>query len=220
MTAPCLTGIGVCALRVTTLDDNGTPLVGSTSSVVRNLIQIQKSTTVSAGTSFEQRDGCGNICASKKTQDKITGVSLEIQLCQTDAALEAILTEGTLITGNLFTTAGPIGLDLPPSTAPNSNGVCVEAWQPVYDGAEQAVSALGDLVYKHWVWPKVTFVPGQATLIEGVTVTPFTGTGVENSQIFDGPFDDFPTTPQGAEYWFYDDAIPDVTCDYETVIAS
>lgn len=220
MAAPCLTAIGVCALRITALDDNGTPLVGASSAVVRSLVQIQKSTTVSAGTTFEQRDGCGNICATKTTQDKITGVGLELQLCQTDAALEALLTDGTLITGNVFTGGGPIGVDSPSSTAGTSNGVCVEAWQPVYDGADQAASALSNLVYKHWVWPKVTWVPGQETLAEGITITPFTGKASENSQIFDGPFNDFPVIPQGAEMWFYDENIPDIDCGYATVIAS
>jgi hypothetical protein len=220
MTAPCLTPVDVCALRVTSLDDNGTPLVGASSAVVRNLVQIQKSTVISTGQSFEQRDGCGNICASRTGQDKITGVTLELQLCQYDFALAAILTEGTLVTGDVFTSNGPIGLDLPSSTAPNSNGVVVEAWSPAMDGSEQAVSQLGDPVYFHYVWPKVTWVPGQTTLAEGVILTTFTGKGSENSQVFDGPFDDFPTQPQGAEYVFFDTSIPDITCGYETVIAS
>lgn len=222
MTAPCLTAIGVCALRITALDDNGTPLVGASSAVVRSLIQIQKSTTVSTGTTFEQRDGCGNICATKTGQDKITGVGLELQLCKTDAAIEALLTDGTLITGDVFTSNGPIGVQLPSSDAAASNGVCVEAWQPMYDGAEVSVSALGNPVYKHWVWPKVTWVPGQETLADGITVTPFTGKGVENSQIFDGPFNDFPSgvDGSGAEAWFYDEVIPDIDCGYQTVVAS
>jgi len=220
MAAPCLTPVDVCALRITALDDNGTPLVGASSAVVRNLVQIQKSTTISTGQAFEQRDGCGNICASRIGQDKITGVSLELQLCQYDFALAALLLGTTPVTGDVFTVGGPIGVDLPSSTAPNSNGVVVEAWSPAMDGSEQAVSALSNLVYFHYVWPKVTWVPGQTTLAEGVILTTFTGKGVENSQVFDGPFDDFPTQPQGAEYVFYDEDIPEINCAYATVVAS
>ena len=220
MTAPCLTPVDVCALRITALDDNGTPLVGASSAVVRSLVQIQKSTTISTGTSFEQRDGCGNICASKTGVDAITGVGLELQLCQYDFALAALLLGTDPILGNVFTASGPIGVDLPSSTAGAGNGVCVEAWSKAMDGSEQAVSQASNLVWVHYVWPKVTWVPGQTTLAEGVILTSFTGKGVENSQIFDGPFDDFPTQPQGAEYVFYDEDIPDVTCAYATVVAS
>lgn len=220
MTAPCLTPVDVCALRITALDDNGTPLVGASSAVVRTLVQIQKSTTISTGQSFEQRDGCGNICASKTAEDKITGVGLQLQLCQYDFALAALLLGVDPILGNIFTPSAPIGVDLPSSTAPASNGVCVEAWSPALDGSEQASSASLNPVYFHYVWPKVTWVPGQTTLAAGVILTSFDGKGSENSNIFDGPFNDFPTQPFGAEMVFYDDAIPDVDCAYSTVVAS
>jgi hypothetical protein len=220
MAAPCLTPVDVCALRITALDDNGTPLVGASSAVVRSLVQIQRSTTVSTGSSFEQRNGCGDICASKIGVDSITGVALELQLCQYDFALAALLLGVDPILGNVFSASQPIGIDLPSSTAATPNGVCVEAWSKAMDGSEQAASALSNLVWIHWVWPKVTWVPGNTTIAEGVILTTFTGKGVENSQIFDGPFDDFPAQPQGAEMQFYDENIPDVTCAYATVVAS
>lgn len=217
----CYGSIQACRLRVGVLDDGGAPDAGADNLYVTDaLIQVQTSYNIEAGQEFTQKNGCGVICQTFKEDDKLKSVGLELQLCQFDYELLAMMLGATLITGNIVSPAAPIGYDLPPSTAGAQNGVSMEVWTKAWDGGSQPVSALGDPLYHHFVWPKTTWVPGQRTLQSGILVVPVTGTGFENPQIGNGPANDFPTTPQGAEMAFLDDTIPDAACGASALAAS
>jgi hypothetical protein len=225
MPAPnCYGSIQACRLRVGALDAGGAPDPGLTNLVVTDaLIQVQSSYNIETGQEFTQKNGCGEICQTFKEADKIKSVGLELQLCQLDYELIALMLDANTISATGLLSAGSdvIGYDLPPSTAGNSNGVSVEAWTKAWDGGSQPVSFGGDPLWHHFVWPKVTWVPGQRTLQSGILVIPLTGTGTENPQIGDGPNDDFPVSgPQGAEQVFLDDTIPDAVCGAQELVAS
>lgn len=218
----CFGSIQACRLRVGRLDAGGAPSPGANNLYVTDaLIQIQTTYEIETGEEFTQKNGCGAICQTFKEDDKIKRVTLELQLCQFDYELLEMLLGATLITSDLVTPGGAIGIDLPPSTAGAQNGVSMEAWTKAWDGGEQPVSALGDPLYHHFVWPKTTWVPGQRTLESGILVVPVSGIGTENSTIGDGPANDFPIWgPEGAELVFLDDTIPDAVCGYQTLAAS
>lgn len=218
----CYGSIQACRLRVGMLDDGGAPDPGTTNLYVTDaLISVQTSYEIETGEEFTQKNGCGVICQTFKEDDKLKRVTLELQLCQFDYELLAMLVGGSLITGTIVDPGGaPIGLDLPPSTAGAQNGVSMEVWTKAWDGGSQPVSSGGDPLYHHFVWPKTTWVPGQRTLESGILVVPVSGTGVENPQALDGPANDWPVTPQGAEMVFLDDQIPEAACGASELVAS
>jgi len=224
MPAPsCYGSIQACRLRVASLDDGGAPDSDTPGSVIvtDSLIQVQTSYEIETGQEFTQKNGCGDICQTFKEDDKLKRVTLELQLCQLDYELIALLLNATLITGDIVEADAPIGYDLPPSTASAGNGVSMEVWTKAWDGGSQAVSGTGDPLYHHFVWPKTTWVPGQRTLQSGILVIPVSGTGVENPQIGDGVANDFPiSNPQGAEMAFLDDNLPSADCGATDIVAS
>lgn len=221
-TPHCFGSVQACAMRVGKLDAAGAPDPGASNLYVTDaLIQVQSNYEIEAGQEFVQKNGCGAICQTFKEDDKLKRVTLDLQLCQFDYELLALMLDATLITGNLVSPGGAIGIDLPSPTSAASNGVSLEIWTKAFDGDEQAVSAASDPLYHHFVWPKTTWVPGQRTIEAGIMVIPLSGIGTANSTIGDGPANDFPIWgPQGPELVFLDDSIPEAECGYQALVAS
>jgi len=218
----CFGSVQACAMRVGKLDDAGAPDPGADNLYVTDsLITVQTSYEIETGAEFIQKNGCGAICQNFKEQDKLKRVTLALQLCQFDYELLALMLDATPIIGDVVTANGTIGIVLPSSTAPASNGVSLEIWSKAWDGGSQAVSSGGDPLYHHFAWPKTTWVPGQRTIEAGIMVIPVDGIGTENPTIGDGPVDDFPIWgPEGPELVWLDDSIPDAVCGYQALVAS
>lgn len=220
----CFGSVQACAMRVGMLDDAGAPDPGANNLYVTDsLIQVQTSYEIETGEEFIQKNGCGAICQNFKEPDILKRVTLELQLCQYDYELLSMMIGGTLIEGDVVTGGAnaPIGLVLPSSSAPASNGVSLEIWSKAWDGGSQAVSNGGDALYHHFAWPKTTWVPGQRTIAQGILVIPVSGIGTENPTIGDGPVDDWPIWgPEGPELSFLDTEIPTAQCGSQELVAS
>ena len=80
----CYQSIDLCAVRAAQLASDGSKQGAVTNGGAYNLrpISLSRSPTVSTGETFEQRDGCGNICFSREDADVTTGEDLTLDLCQ------------------------------------------------------------------------------------------------------------------------------------------
>lgn len=209
--------VQACRLRVSRLAAGGAPEVGADNAVVTDaLIQIVASPTVSTGDAFEQKNGCGSICVTVTNRDSLTGVDLTMELCELDGELLELMTGASLITVGGVT----IGVNDPDENT-DPDRVVVEAWTKAWDGTEQATDDAADAMYWHWVWKSTTWVMGQHTLENGILRIPLTGKGIKNSNIGNGPFNDWPAdlSGGGAEAKFLDTEIPAAVTGYLAVPA-
>lgn len=216
--AGCYTPILACRLRVALLDDAGAPDAGATSMVVTDsLVRIGYSLVISEGTAFEKKNGCGNVCVQYQGNDKVKAVNLTMEVCTLDYELVELMTQATLVSEGGFSR----GTAIPDVNTELTRRVSVEAWSPLWDGDEQATRG-ASLLHLRYIFPSTTWVEGDRTAEEGITVLQFTGRGRGNANFGDGPGNDLPwgvyTSPKG-EYED-DGALPDANCGYTTLVAS
>lgn len=221
MTAPilddqlCVSQVMATRLRVSRLHDDGTLDPGADNLYVTEaLISISSAPDVLAGTVIQQKNGSGNICMHRRSDDQTLAYNLSMSLCQLDAELIEMLTGATLVTSGGVT----VGLQRPKigSVKP---AVCVEAWAEARDTHEQVVTANG-LLWVHWIWPHVKWTAGQHTMEEGALVVPLTGYAEENDSMGTGPAADWPDLFTAAEGYFLDEDIPDGVCGYQELVVA
>lgn len=211
----CLSQVMACRLRVARLHADGTLDPGDENLYITDaLISIGSSPDVETGTVLTQRNGSGNVCVRRRADNQTLGYNLSAVLCNLDAELLEMLTGATLITSGGVT----VGLQRPKLGDPQPI-VCIEAWAEARTSSDQA-SEDGELLWWHWVWPKVKWSAGDHSLEEAVLTVPLTGYAEENDQMGTGPAADWPALITAAEAWFLDDAIPDSVCGYQALVVN
>lgn len=202
----CYTSVDVCAVRAATLDSDGSKLGATTNGGAYNMrpIQVTQSFTFSTGETFEQRDGCGNICFTRSDVDVLTGADLELQLCQLDLELISTLTGGQVL---LDSGGSVIGVEAPMASA-TPPVVEFDFWTKAFDGNSPVAAPH---TYWHWVFPFTQWTVGQWTNQRGSLVVNLTATASENANLGSGAFNDLPGAGiQGTFGVFLADDIPDV----------
>lgn len=183
----CYQSLDFCAVRSAELASDGSKQGAVTNGGAYNLrpISLSRSPNVSTGETFEQRDGCGNICVSITDADVTTGEDLTLTLCQLDLELISNLTGGEVL---LDGSAEVIGVEAPDpaATAPL---IAFEGWTKAYDGSSQ-VAAPRD--YWHWVWPGTRWNIGDWTIERGILQVGLTAKASANANAGSGPFNDWP----------------------------
>lgn len=215
----CFTPLLACRLRIALLDDTGAPDPGADALWVTDaLIRVQYQLVVSEGTTIEVKNGCGNFCARRRSEDTITGVNVTLELCQLDIEGIGLATGGSVVTEG---GRGNVGLAIPAVDSQLTRRVSVEVWSLAWDGDEQATEG-GDALHWRTIFPSVSFREGDRTYEEGATTIPLVGEGRGNSNFGNGPGNDLPwgayTSPKG-EYLDAGD-LPAATCGTTTLVAS
>ena len=198
----CYQSLQFCAVRASSLDADGSPLVDGVGMVGTNEsafnmrpVTLGISPTITTGDRFEFKAGCGDQCAIFEDCDKMTGIGLTLTLCHFDVELLEILTGGTL---HLAGGGESIGWSPPFSTDSCLDGAEFDAWSKAWDSTEQvAVLAPPAVDYWHWVFPRTTWVLADQTLENGFLTLTLTGKVAENSNLGDGAFNDLPATYTG-----------------------
>jgi hypothetical protein len=211
--------VDICAIRFSRLEANGVPDPGANNLVVStDLTQIAYTFEVEAGTRTTQRTGCGNICFTRETPDKVLGSNLTVDLCFTDAELMELATGATLLTQS----GESIGWGLPSADAAPTNGVGVETWSLAWNNDQQMIHPVtGAAAYLRRVWPRVKFaLTGNPTQAEGLMIQQILGKGSSNDNFFNGPSNDIPLGYEGAYLEFLSAAPPAATEGYATLAAS
>lgn len=183
----CYQSLDICAIRASRLMSDGSKDSGVANGSAYNLtpISLARSPIVSAGTTFEQRDGCGNICVSLTDPDVTTGEDLTITLCQLDLELISLLTGGEVL---LDGSGEVIGFEAPdPAATPPV--IEFNAWSKSYAGSSPVASPRN---YFHWVWPYTQWNIGDWTIERGILSVTLTGRASANANLGSGSFNDLP----------------------------
>jgi hypothetical protein len=180
---------------------------------------------VQTGNVVTQNNGGGRICATAQEQSQLQSATLALELCQLDAELMSIMTGGSMIECG----GDPIGY-LPKRIGDTQETpVCLEIWSRAWDGGGQATlnanqGTANAPAFYHWVFPSVTWTPGNVTMDVNVHVIPVDGTALENTCLdANGPYDDWPQCVIDAGGvasvygWWLDGAPPDAACGSITV---
>ena len=176
------------------------------------VVDLAVTRTVDAGTTDVARDGDGNICQTRTTDDAITGIELSMNLLLLDFEMIEILT-GAL----LLATAGPnnYGFEEPnPTDTPPR--VEFHWWARAWDGAGQAAAPYS---YVHFVAFNTAWRLGDETFGEGATQIPLIGKGQANNSISIGSFNDIPPDAQGDGFtarWLDTDLPDPLAAPYST----
>jgi len=204
----CYTSADLCAVRISVLNEDGSPIFSNVDGSAYDLspISLQINPTSSTGDTFEQRNGCGDICFTRTNPDSNTGADLVLQLCEIDYEFIALALGTSIIVDG---SAENIGVAYGTST-----GAPVEfhAWAKTYADSSAVASPR---TYVHHVFPNVTWTVGSQTLQQNARIVTLNGTATTSSTIGDGGFGDIPETiqPGIAYYWaeFVADDIPVAT---------
>lgn len=219
----CFGSIQCCFLRWAAVTSAGAPSAGAQNGYVTDaIIQLGVGIELKEGVDAEQTNGCGALCQTFRTPDRIKRTTLSTELCQLDSALIQLMVGGSVITsgGNVM------GYELPTvDDDPNDGGV-LEVWSTAWDSDSQAVLS-GQAQRFHFVFPWSKFSPGQFTLeSENFLAFPMEGFSDPNPQVtVNGPYNDWPAyvstfggiTASGG--WFLDSTVPTPACAYATVPA-
>ena len=195
----CYQSLDLCAIRASLLEADGTRTGALANGSAYNVrpISLTSSANITTGDTIEQRDGCGNICATITDPDVLTGYSLVLTLCQFDYELLSILTGGELL---LEPDGDVIGFEAPLSSA-TSIPVEFNAWSKNYSGSSQVGTPYA---WKHHVWPFVKWTLGDINLQRGVLNVVVNGTASENANLGGGSFNDLPGAGIQAAYGVFD----------------
>lgn len=196
----CIGELQACVVRAAALDADCTPTGGTNGGLVTaGLVTLTADPDIEEGTLYEQKNACGDILFTYQKDDVVKKYNLSGEFGFADFEMMALLFGGTTILGKV---GGPfagkvIGFADRLYTAARRNGVYLEVitttvGQGVGDcsmGATAIPAAIGH------IFGKVKLVPGAQNFADDVKRVAFTGKGVNNPNLFDGPWNDYPGTP-------------------------
>lgn len=204
MTMPgCFSAFGVCAIRASELDADGSNICPNVDGSAFDLSAVTFTSTaeVTSGETFEQRDGCGNVCVVVRTPDTTTGYSGSIEFCNQDFEMFIVLGNGTI--DPIIRTGETIGINYIGGTpAP----VEFSLWQQVYQSPSTRVS--GENAHLRHVFPYTQWALSDVGLEAGVNTTTMNFTSQAGaSSIGTGSWDDFAAALDGSLYarWLEED---------------
>jgi len=215
MAVNCGPSFGICALRVTLLDENGNVDAGSNSYVTDKQVSLAFSPNIDTGNTFSLRNGCGCSLSRFKSEDVFNWWEFTF----TDGALEPQLT--TLMVGGTTITDGAdvVGQHFPEALDCDEarRQVGLEFWTKHIVGS----NVDGTYPYIHWVFPASVWQYSDNTAEEDFMNPVLTGFSRSNALWGGGAYGDGP--PDGSDvgsegaYWKTADTPPTAACAVASV---
>lgn len=216
----CYTRTGLCAVRFSRLNADGTPAGGNTAGAVARVAgmsSIKWTGQYISTPDIAELDGCGALAVVKPPEQLLKRFDVEVDLLVESFELHEIATGAQLLVqsaavvgyADLIDVACGGGATLKP-------GVCVEAWSINWDCGEQNPT----YPYLRDVFTKVKFAPSDGQSQLGANHLILKGPTFVNNQIGNGPFNDFPSAftalTQTGKGVFRDTALPaaEAACGY------
>jgi hypothetical protein len=210
---PCLPQVQACIIRVAKLNDDGTPVVGTTSGYISDaLISVAFAPEYQDGAEITQDNACGDRVIDYKAPDIFRWGNVTIQLATPDPYLAAFLSGGDVIVGTAPDT-DRIGWQAPALGTLEPNPISMELWAKRPDKATGGLDAGSP--YARWAYPMVKNLRlGDYTHENGALLPQFTGQAFENPAWGNGPFDDWLWASDRVVQWFPVAAasVPDAEC--------
>lgn len=203
------------AMRVALLDRNGVPLPGASGLYVTHaLTKITAKPTYTDGDAIRDKNASGSYCINYEEDPNFDGLDLEIEICDPDPYLHAMLAGGSLLTD---VDADVPGYAFPATGAVSGYGVSVEWWNKRIDDDDLDEA----YPYAWWVAPKVKRMKiGDKTFEKARLANTFAGKAIENSNWFDGPLNNWPAASDRVLQWLPATELPAATPEPITLPAS
>lgn len=215
MAVNCGPSFGLCALRITLLDEFGNVDAGSNSYVTDKQISLAFTPNIDTGATFSQRNGCGCSLARFKAEDVFNWWEFTFTDGAIEDAMVALMVGGTTITegGSVVGLHFPSALDC----SEQRRQVAIEAWtQHIFGSNKDSLHP-----YIHWVWPASVWQFGDNTAEEDFMNPVLTGFSRSNALWGGGPYADGP--PDGSDVgaegarWKTNDTPPVADCALASV---
>ena len=198
MAVNCGVSFGVCTVRITKLNANGSVSAATPNSYVSDKpTSIAVNPNYETGQTFTARSGCG--CSIARF--KAINIFNWLDLVYTSQAVEPLMMD--LMTGETNITSGVDVLGVNSVGAfPCSQSlpfVAIEFWtEHVVGSAQDATDS-----WIHWVIPRTTWQLGNATHAEAITPVPLDGYSGTNALWGRGPYGDGPPDGSNVTEWAY-----------------
>lgn len=201
----CVGQHSVCIIRVARLLPDCSPQ-GNTDGgfVTAGIITATATPELQEGQSFEPINGCGDIAWTFETPDRIRKFTLAGELAFFDHEMMEVLFGGSIIVGNAGDFSGDnIGWAAPNYTDPAPPANYIEFITKVAAEGVGECNPAGDpfpTAVGH-IFGKARLTPGDRTFAAEAATVAFTGESVANSNLGDGPWQDWtgigsiPTSP-------------------------
>ena len=197
--ANCGVSFGICTVRLTKLDTDGSVLNASDNSYVTDKpISVALNPNIETGNTFSVRSGCGCSVARFKANDIFNWFEFTF----TQAALEPEMMAMLLGAETIDDAGDIVGLTFPGALACDADVpmVAFEFWTQHIVGSGQD----GTLPWIHWVFPSTIWQMGNNTFEEGIAQPVLNGFSRSNQLWGGGPYGDGP--PDGSDviegsYW-------------------
>jgi hypothetical protein len=210
MAVNCGPSFGLCALRVTLLDDLGNVAAGSNTYTTDKQISLAFTPNIDTGNTFSLRNGCGCSLSRFKSEDVFNWWEFTF----TDGALEpqltALMVGGTTIADG----ADVVGQHFPGALSCSDirRQVALEFWTQHLVGSNRDAA----YPYVHWVFPASVWQWSDNTAQEDFLNPVLTGFSRSNPLWGSGPYGDGPPDgsdvgPEGS-YWKTPDVLPVADC--------
>jgi len=209
----CLAAIHLCRVRITRLNDNGTPMAGPNNVYVTDKpIQLNVTPVYEAGKDSTLVGGCDCIVATYRGFDKLKRFDFELDLAKLEWGLFEMLTGAAAISssgaviGNWF---NDNAFDCSVAAQPN---VVLEGWQTGWEDDRQDTT----FPYVRWLWPSTFWSVSALSLQNDFNQPKMTGFSRGNSAWGTGIFHDQPEAAGALGGGWYDTTIPAASCGYQT----
>lgn len=216
MTAVCPAAIHLCAVRVTRLDELGNPVAGPNNVFVSDKsIMLGVRPVIESGEDRTLTGGCDCIIASYRGYDKLKRFDLELDQGAIEPALLEILTGSAAILDPAQANE-PIGIWFASQLScadPQQPNVAFEAWQDLWEDDHPMATPYR---YLHWIFPSTHWQLADNTLQNDFAQPKVTGFSRGNPNWGLGIFGDLPEAAEPLGGFFYDDTIPDASCDWQS----
>ncbi len=216
--ATCLAQIKLCAVRVTPLNDDGTPNDAGEYYVTNKTISLGITPEVSTGTDREVRNGCDCIVAASKAQDILKRFTFALDEGIVEPALEAMLLDQEAILDPDDSDV-VIGVNYSGDLSRCAQGaVALEAWC----SAEDLDHPDADWPWWHLRWPWTQWQTGPQTASADYAQPQFTGFNRSNPE-FGDPYNDLPASGTGVILndfygkWLQAEDPPTAECGVQTL---
>lgn len=217
----CKTPIGICAVRFSRLNADGSVAGGNTVGAISlngKIGTVKWTGQYAVVPEIADLDGCGNLAVVRPPRNLLKRYDVEVDLLVGSHEIHELVTDATLLTSGPSTIGHADLIRTACGTPAAKHGVCVEAWAQNYLCNQVDPT----FPYARVVFSRVFFDPSDGVLQNGTNHLILKGFSQANDLIGDGPFNDFPSTLTSLSSWtkaqFEDTALPaaSVDCGYVT----
>lgn len=219
MSNSCGRSLKACAMKVTKLGADGSPVVGSENAYVTNdLVTLTIGSEYADDDDFEVRGASGDVCLRYFAFGPLKNITFGLNLCSADPELHALLTgQQTLESGEAVGFPWPeIGVGQGCSGG-TYYGVGLEVWT-LHVGSDGSLD--GSFPYLRWLFPKTFWRIADKNIENAPMAHNFDGFGIQNDQWLDGPANDWPVLSDRAGQWLPVATAPTPQCGYAAVSSS